>query len=294
MHSWLLVSKYTSIKRLLYSILLNAVSTYTQKPKQQSIEVKKNLLYKGRDNRKIFYISGVAQHLSKSHNSMTMEIANGIGTQLSATSGEVVNVKIVPPGLIYLELTHPCLATWLQNLAIACAIQDEKMEISENTNQKPNSKNQNLLNLFAVQYAHARCFSLLRLAHQEGLIKLKEVPINGLEVWQLEFPQPIPWLNNDNQLRLYHPTEGYLIAQLVQIVDDLVCSDVSETINWQKAALGLSRAFENFWSQCRIWDEIKTTSPELAQARLGLVMATGRLLQVLLLEKLGSFAPLEL
>jgi arginyl-tRNA synthetase len=293
-HSWLLVSKYTSVKQLLYSFLLNSVSVYTQKAKIKSIQLKKIPLYKGRDNSKILYISGVAQQLSKSHNFMTIEIADSIASLLSATSSDVTNVKIVPPGWIYLEPTHPYLATWLDHLAITCVGQDKKIETSESLSQTPNSKTQNLSNLFAVQYAHARCCSLVLLAHREGLLKLTEASINSPGVWHLELPKSIPWLTDENQLRLHHPAERYLIVQLVQIVDDLVCSDANKTINWQKAALELSLAFENFWSQCRIWGEVKIASPELAQARLGLVMATRRLLEFLLIEKLGSFAPLEL
>lgn len=292
MHSWLLVSKYTSPKRLLYSSLVEAVNAYTQDTKEESIKLKKIPLYKGRDNSKILYISGVAQHLSKSHNSMTMEIADGIACQLLALGGDVFNVKIVPPGWIYLELTQSYLATWLENLAIAQTENNGKIIISEPSRQ--NLASENLANLFTIQYAHARCCSWVLLAHREELLKLTTTSLHYPELWQLEFPQPIPWLTQDNQLRLNQPAETHLIAILVQIVDDLMCSDASKKMNWQKAAWELSQALENFLSQCRIWGEVKIASPELAQARLGLVMATGRLLRFLLLEKLVSSAPLEL
>jgi len=292
-HSWLLVSKNTSIKQLLYSRLIKSVSAYTQKLENQCIQIKKIPLYKGRDYNRILYISGVAQQLSKSHNSMTMEVAYGIASQLSASSGDVFSVKIVPPGWIYLELTHSYIANWLENLA-TCNQKDGKIEAGENLSQRPKTQKQNFSKLFAIQYVHARCCSLVLQAHREGLLKLRETPVHSPSVWQLEFPKPIPWLNHDNQLCLHHLSEGCLIAQLVQIVDDLVCSELSSTTHWQKVAMELSQAFENFWCQCRIWGEVKIAAPELAQARLGLVMATGRLLQFLLVEKLGSFAPLEL
>ncbi|WP_339383885.1 DALR anticodon-binding domain-containing protein [Fortiea sp. LEGE XX443] len=218
-----------------------------------------------------------------------MEIADIIGSKLLATSGDVFNVKIVPPGWIYLELTHPFLATWLQNLAMEYMSEAGKMGTGEIT---PKSQSQNPSIEFAVQYAHARCCSLVFLAHREGLIKLRE-PLPS-PAWQLVTTESIPWLNYDNQLCLHHPAERALITQLVRVVDDLVCSDVDDAINWHKVSLELSKTFENFWCQCRIWGEVKISSLELAQARLGLVMATQRLLSFLLLEKLGVSAPLEL
>ncbi|WP_366837609.1 DALR anticodon-binding domain-containing protein [Nostoc sp. LPT] len=149
--------------------------------------------------------------------------------------------------------------------------------------------------LFAVEYAHARCCSLVLLAHREGLIKLREpVPNTSPAFWDVIFPNPLPWLNCDGTLRLNHPDERRLIGELIQVVDNIECPDVSGSVKWEKVALNLSQAFEKFWSNCRIWGEVKITSPELAQARLGLLMATQSVLKFVLEENLGVFAPLEL
>ncbi|WP_322746044.1 DALR anticodon-binding domain-containing protein [Nostoc sp. LEGE 06077] len=221
-----------------------------------------------------------------------MDIADSIGYALSATSGDVFSVKIVPPGWIYLELTPVYLASWLQHWVMECIGQVELMGIEEIT---PNVKNHNPTNIFAAQYAHARCCSLILLGHHEGLIKLTEpLPDTNLEFWRLVPQQPIPWLNHDNQLCFHHSTEKDLLAQLVQVADNLGCSDISDAVNWQKVALKLSQAVENFWSKCRIWGDVKIYSPELAQARLGLVIITQRMLRFLLVEKLGVTAPWEL
>ncbi|AFY44183.1 DALR anticodon-binding domain-containing protein [Nostoc sp. PCC 7107] len=292
MHSRSIISNYPSVKQLLHALLFNTLSETTQVEKKQFIEFKKNHLYKDRDNSKILYISGVAQQLSKSHNSTAMDIADSIRAKLSATSGDVCQVKIVPPGWIYLELTPPFLATWLQHLVMGCLEQDGKMGKEEINSQ---FKDHNPANIFAVQYSHARCCSLILLGHQEGLIQLREpLPYNHPAFGQLLPQQPIPWLNHDKQLCLNLSTEKDLLAQLVQVVDDLVCASTSDAINWQKAALKLSQALENFWCQCRIWGDVKIYSPELAQARLGLVIITQRLLRFLLVEKLGVTAPWEL
>ncbi|NDJ22808.1 glutamate acetyltransferase [Nostoc sp. B(2019)] len=304
-HHRLLVSKYTAIKWLLYSYLASSLSICTKNYKVICIEHKKNPLYKDRDDKRVLYISGMALWLSKSQNQKPMELAHAIASHLLVTCGDVFSIQIVPPGWIHLELTHPSLAVWLQSLVVGCSrgdeenggwgesemekvVHKEKYLIPKEDSNFPNS-------LFAVQYVHARCCSLVLLAHQEGLIKLKElVPDTSPAFWSFISSNPIPWLNCDGKLRLNHPDERRLIAELVQVVDSIKCPDISSYLKLQKAALNLSRAFENFWCNCRIWGEVKITSLELAQARLGLVMATQSVLRFLLEEKLGVFAPLEL
>ncbi|MBE9050908.1 glutamate acetyltransferase [Nostocales cyanobacterium LEGE 11386] len=316
MHQRLLVSNYLSIKRLIYSYLLHSLSGHTLSEEYRCIKDKQFPLYKGRDNNQVLYISGVALRLSKSHNQTPMEIASGIAFHLLATDGDVFNVKIVPPGWIYLELTHPFLAAWLQRLAVRNVGENEEIgKWGDGALQdwgairKREIISQNPARLFAIQYAHARCCSLVLLAHREGLIKLREplpeagenaqwqkpnFPSSVSAFWRVTSTEQIPWLNCEDMLRLNHPAEGHLISELVQAVDHLESFDFSASVNWEKVGLDLTQAFESFWRICRIWGDIKTSSPELAQARLGLVMATQSVLRFLLVEKLGVFAPLEL
>lgn len=300
MHQKLLVSKYTAIKQLLHSILLIASGIYTHSSQVIFTKKQKIPLYKGRDNKKIIYISGIALQLSKSQNQEAMTIALAIAQQLLAAGGDVFHLQIVPPGWIHLELTHPVLAAWLDRLAVGGG---GKITIKNRPAKIYNSSS-----FFAVQYAHARCCSLVRLADREGLIQLKkplgqpaekselDLPLQKISVslWRLIAPDPIPWLNSEDKLRLNHPAETHLISSLVQVVDDLECHSIDDGINWEKVALNLSQAFENFWCQCRIWGEVKITCPQLAQGRLGLVMATQSVFRMLLEDKLGVIAPLEL
>ncbi|MBN3942263.1 DALR anticodon-binding domain-containing protein [Nostoc sp. NMS9] len=298
MHYKLPVSKYTSIKQLLYSCLTKSISIDTYREKNRSIKDEKIPLYKGRDDNRVFYTSSVSLRLSKSQNRKAMELASAIASDLSGICEDVFSIQIVPPGWINFELTHSTLATWLQSLVVGSwegegsgeheGTIDAQCPIPNPQSSVPNS-------LFAVEYAHARCCSLVLLAHREGLIKLREpVPNTSPAFWNVISPNPLPWLNCDGILRLNHPDERRLIGELIQVVDNIECPDVNGSVKWEKVALNLSQAFEKFWSNCRIWGEVKITSPELAQARLGLLVATQSVLKFVLEENLGVFAPLEL
>ncbi len=296
MHQKLLLSKHASLKQLVYSYLIKSLSIDTYNIEDIPIKDEKIHLYKGRDNNKVLYISGVALRLSKSQNRKAMELASAIAFDLSRVGGDVFSIQIVPPGWIHFELTHSTLAPWLQSLAVGSLGEQGNTEQGAGEEQRTIDAQYPMPNsLFGVQYAHARCCSLVLLAHREGLIKLREpVPNISPAFWDVIFPKPLPWLNCDGILRLNQPDEHRLIAELVQVIDSIECPGVSDSIKWEKVALNLSQAFEKFWSNCRIWGEIKITSPEIAQARLGLLMATQSVLRFVLEENLGVFAPLEL
>ena len=277
-----------AIKSLLYSYLLELLSIYTIKSELTSIKTKKFPLHKVKNqpkkNSRVLYISGVAVGLAKSDHQRGMEIASGIACHLSAIARDVVSVQIVPPGWIYLELTDLFLAAWLQSLVNSGVGRD-----NERGQGKITIQNQSCL--FAIQYAHARCYSLVQLAHGEGLIKLKELTADKSRL----FPdQPIPWLEDEQKFRLNHPAEGEVISKLVEVIDNLESPDLSGAVNWEKISLDLSQAFEAFWCQCRILGKKEISSPELAQARLGLIIATQSVLKRLLVNKFGAFAPVEL
>ncbi|MGA7936845.1 MAG: DALR anticodon-binding domain-containing protein [Kovacikia sp.] len=146
--------------------------------------------------------------------------------------------------------------------------------------------------IFALQHTHARCFSLLGLAHRSRLIELNQEPLSI--DWQLISPIAIPWLTNESQLVLNHPTERQLIFQLFAALDavpSLVESDSPKTA--LRLARKLHQTFQAFYGACPIWGNAEK-STQLAQARLGLVMATQRLIHLLIADLLDVCAPLEL
>ncbi|MGE5655232.1 MAG: DALR anticodon-binding domain-containing protein [Actinomycetota bacterium] len=278
-------------------------------------------LQKTKEHQGALYLSAIALKLSPIWQQPAMDIAvqlaavcqkviaippvpsvRGI-TQNLPQSLESFTVEVVPPGMILFELTDVGLATWLQHLI--------ETPFQVGSDVSPKTVNQNLLvwspvclppsdRLFPIQYSHARCCSLLRLAHRDRLLTLAEPQISP-SVGQLVVPNPIPWLEPNGKLRLVQPTERHLMSQLLTALDALALQSLGEgrdrtskVVNWLKLTNDLSQAFQAFYSQCRIWGEVKIQQPELAQARLGLVLATQSLIKVLLEEVLGAIAPLEL
>jgi len=301
-----------SFKRLVYEYLSEYLSINTESIKNEYIKNKKILLYKDRNNSKILYTSSVALQVSNSQNRETMELASAIALHLSATCGDVFNVQIVPSGLIHFELTDSALAGWLQSLGWewgdgemerwgdgemggrgALGFPSAPLPLCPSASSHAQCPMPHAL--FPAQHAHARCCSLVLLAHRERLIQLREPLANSSpSFWSVISPNPIPWLNCDGRLQLNHPDERRLISELVGVVDNIECPDVRGSVKWEKVALNLSQAFEDFWRNCRIWGEVKIMSPKLAQARLGLLMATQSVLKFVLEVKLKIFAPLEL
>ena len=275
-----------AIKLLLLGQLQQALRIYGTAP--ATVEsVKAIPLHRPKDLTAILYISALPLSMAKSCHRPATDIATELAAHLQAKTpanasdaGELeIAVAAIPPGWLHFQLTEPSLANWLQFLT-QLPVLGELPPL-----QSPPQLSFDPASLFPAQYASARCCSLLRLAHREGLLALAQAH------WHAIAPAPFPWLHTEagtGTLRLAHPAERRLISQLVTALD------TGETpADCLKLATALSQAFENFHSACRIWGEVKTESPKLAQARLGLILATVSVLR-LLLSRLGLPAPVEL
>jgi hypothetical protein len=244
------------------------------------------------------------------------------------------SVEVFSPGWIQFRLSDRGLATWLQQLIEISPVFSHRDQGSGETgghgstgagnggkslraltptgyehpyspeaeipdqSQRTERANQ-AHSLFKVQYAHARCCSLLRLAHRQSLINLSDLDsITPNWEWQWMEPNPIPWLDGNPEmeseplrLRLEHPAERELIAHFLDGIEQLTPPTPARALELAKA---LSYGFEKFYSACRIWGEVKTETPQLAQTRLGLVAITQKLLRSLLQDQLNVTAPIEL
>lgn len=205
----------------------------------------------------------------------------------SATTIEFT-IEVFDSGWIYFQLSDRTLAVWLQYLINTCAILLRNTSASA-SHPIPKTTSQN--SLFPIQYAHARCCGLLRLGEQQNLIRLS---IDS-QTPQVGEPKPIPWLNEQQQLSLVHPMERRLIAQCLRLLDELSQPKrKTSTKLIYKLATELSNITLDFYSTCRIFGEVQRETPQLAQARLGLIAVAKSLLRLMIEEELHSIAPLDL
>ncbi len=237
-------------------------------------------LIRAKDTQRVLYISAIALKLAKNWNQPAMELASAIAESCTESQAAVsFSIRAVSPGWIHLQLSDRGLANWLQSLSEFSAARNR---VASKNLLSPFQAPEDPDLLFPVQYAHARCCSLLRLARREGVMALSA-------------PHPIPWLN-ETSLQLVHPAECRLISELVTATDALwhAHPSAAQPKNWFKVAVDLSQAFESFYSACRIWGEVRRETPNLALTRLGLILATQSVLGWMLQNLFGVCAPLEL
>jgi Arginyl tRNA synthetase N terminal domain/DALR anticodon binding domain len=368
-------------------------------------------LNRAKNSTRVLYVSAIALKLAKFWQQPPQAIATQLAENLKALCSGDFAIEVAPSGIIQFELTDVALAVWLQRLAQTPLPLPESRILSAVLATD---------RLFPIQYSHARCCSLLRMANRDRIIAivefdraracfqtfqsdsdppksplkrgtlsefspfkmgtlsefspfkmgtlsefspfkmgtlsefspfkmgtLSELPPFKMgtltqfspfkmgtltqfspfkmgtlsefsplfkggrggspdlktrtttpQIWSLIAPNPIPWLDEDGRLRLVHPAEYNLISQLLAVLDSLapVIEQYNDEkpVNHFKLANSLSEAFQTFYSLCRIWGEVKIETPKLAQARLGLVLATQSLLRFILEELLNVVAPLEL
>ena len=245
--------------------------------------VKQNFLYRLKHQSCVVYRCAIAFQLQKQCNLPPMKLAIELASLLysnilqnkSLNKREIdITATVVEPGWLDFAICDRTLATWLDNLTESFA---------NITCSHGKSQSQMDFNPFPLQYAHARCCSLLRLAAEQNLIKLKSEDFRQT-VWQWLEPHKIPWLSQTQKLQLVHPKEKFLLCQLIDTID-LLSGNSSE--NWYQVTRELSKALLDFEASCRIFGQVKNETPLLAQARLGLIGVTQLLLQKLLTEFLG-------
>lgn len=292
-----------ALKSRLTACLINATTDYLlaqarESPGDEGLAEKmprflrENIpLKRTKDIEKTSYISAIAFKLQIALQKTPAEIAQGINSRIKSAADFTVYVRA---GWIQFQLTELGLANWLQHLSQWNPQHPDYHQTEQKIDTKDtklDTKLDNANNLFLLEYTHARCCSLLRLGQREQLIKLSGHSTD----WQIIKPSPIPWLNEQNQLRLNSLTERTLISRLITTLDTL--SKGKNEVTYRqivKLATDLSQDLLIFYAANRIWNETKTENLALAQARLGLILTTQIVLKLLLEKGLGILPPQEM
>jgi hypothetical protein len=207
-----------------------------------------------------------------------------------------------PQGWLYVSFGAADLAKWLQSLI---GVTPELWVPNQAAQVLPiDSGISDEPVLFDLQYAHARCCSLLRLAQQEKFLPLEDAG----KAWG-----QVGWQSATGELLLQTKSEQALLRMLMQFPQSLSpqkaiygCrlskSPGSETrLEWSvpkkhlhKQAALWSRLCFDFDRECRLFGEIQQSAPVLAQARFALIAILKNVLAFLLEEMLRVKAPRSL
>jgi hypothetical protein len=144
-------------------------------------------------------------------------------------------------------------------------------------------------NIFPLQYSHARCLSLLRLAARQEIINLSDNDLLDLSKTILFFNQNI-YLNRDNRLIFEEEVELKLIEVLLKTTDLLTVKYSTQQL--LRMAFILSKSFLNFYDCSPIFHPRERNSlstafsdrGQLIQARLGLIATVEFLFKQILIH----------
>lgn len=192
--------------------------------------------------------------------------------------------EIVSLGWINFYLNAKLIADWLGRSLFWS--QSNVIDEQQSTSRAIYTLDKTPPQLFPVQYIHARCCSLLRLAARENMITWS----NNLK--QIQPSQSICWLDREHNLWFTEVAEHNLLQQLLIVSDAWL--ENTDVRRWSKLALSLSQNTATFLADCRFLGEVKQQYPQKAIARLGLIALVQFWLEKILVEKLRVAAPREL
>jgi len=203
-----------------------------------------------------------------------------------------VTVHATAAGLIHFEVGDRAIAVWLDSLLNNTPKQSLPLTPVSSTGEPERQLMLHSSAIFEVQHAHARCCSLLQLAHREALIsleRLEEAPL----YWYFSSPASMPWLTSADQLCCNHCADRCLLSQLLDACDHL--SDPARRTQGSllRSAQAVAQAFQVFHREHPLRG---TTSEELrfTLVRLGLLISTQRVLYTLLWDGLGLYPAVDL
>lgn len=195
---------------------------------------------------------------------------------------QTVTVAATATGFLHFAISDRSITVWLNSLLAnsrplqplpTAPISEPECSLIQQTSA-----------LFEVQHVHARCCSLLQLAHREAVIRLDSLEMPP-DHWRFSSPE-VPWLTSTDQLCFQHPVDRTLLVQLFDAYDHLFDPHRSHTqASVLRSAHAVAQAFESFQRAHLLWGRANEASA-LTLARLRLLMITQRVLALLLWDGL--------
>jgi hypothetical protein len=269
------------------------------------------------------YVSTIAHRLASKSSFTPLEIWQQLQLSIAPLTidlGEQLELGCWcnDAGYIYFELTPQAIAMWLDyihNLPLeSLALAKPLVRGASRREEKPlpwrieSVVGAQISGVDLAIYAHARCRSLLKLAHTE---KIVGITAN----WQLNMPNWSidSYAKNQSSAALTsifeHPAERRLIQVLMTVLDGIYSHNSQfetwrqlssidrspdrrieqlKSPNWVKLTLDLAQSWLDFYRDCRIFGDVKSQNPHLAIARCGLTAIACRYLQLLLENYLAT------
>ena len=265
-----------------------------------------------------------AQQFGTFSSPVLLQLSKGAGTPTAQILGEKVlqhfedqiadqtqtnelspQLWVHPKGWLYAYFDADNLAKWLQTLMMAQPILVLEEPIRGGVDLRSPISADPVI--FGLQHAHARCCSLLRLAQQERVLPPHDLEHfftdGGLALWQTD----------SGELRLQTQAEQGLLLALMQFPQSLspqkmmygccnaAVAGAETRLSWilpqkhlSKQAMVWSQLFADFHRDCRLFGDVQRNTPQLAEARFGLVYIVKKVLAFLLEEILQETAPITL
>jgi hypothetical protein len=235
----------------------------------------------------IVYVCAIAHRLAtQPYQAATIatQLAALLQQQLSADPAPLLQSVIVhatAAGFIQFEVGDRAIAAWLDLLLINALPPQPLPSVASDISEAERQLVLQSSAIFAVQHAHARCCSLLQLANGEGLIRLERLE-DAPCYWSFSSLAPFPWLTSIDQLCCNHSVDRGLLGELFDACDCL--SDLPQRptqVSLLRSAQAVAQAFQAFHREHPLWRKADEESA-CTLARLGLLMATQRVLYLLL------------
>lgn len=246
-----------------------------------------------------FTAAQITDHMIDSVSRNTLRLQDSqTSSSLSEIALQDVVFQVTQSGLIQAEFGDRAIAGWLDWIIQGWGAEGQGAQRGGGAEGQRGRRAEEWgsrgAEVFGMQHAHARCCSLLQMAHREGVITLNQsaaVPV----LWQFVNPASIPWLDAEGQARLTHPSERRLIGHLFTVLDKVGC--LPSPLSWDgcfQLSKQVYQGFQAFHRDRPIWHNVLERSRDLAHAQFGLVMATQRVLYHLLHDLMSINTPSDL